>query len=81
MYTTLYRTSGKKDKENYITEIEQLQLKKDAEGIENEVVNLYPELEFESFEAFGGAITDSAAYVYSLMNQEQKKQIIFIHFP
>lgn len=80
MHTTLYRTSGKKDKENYITEIEQLQLKKDAEGIENEVVNLYPELEFESFEAFGGAITDSAAYVYSLMNQEQKKQIMEAYF-
>ncbi len=35
-------------------------------GVENRVVNLYPELFFETLEGFGGTITDSAAYIYSL---------------
>lgn len=49
-------------------------------GIENKVVNLYPEITYEELEGFGGAITDSAAYVYSLMNEQQKKQLIETYF-
>ena len=49
-------------------------------GIENKVVNLYPEMVYEKLEGFGGAITDAAAYVYSLMNEQQKKQLIETYF-
>lgn len=49
-------------------------------GEENHVVNLYPEMTFETLEGFGGAITDSAAYVYSLMNSRQKKELIDTYF-
>ena len=52
----------------------------DTKGIENEVVNLYPQLCFEELEGFGGAITDSAAYVYSLMGEKDKKQLIDTYF-
>ncbi len=45
-------------------------------GEENQVVNLYPEMTFETLEGFGGAITDSAAYVYSLMNESRKKELL-----
>ena len=44
----------------------------DKEGVENHVVNLYPEITFQTMEGFGGAITDAAGYVYSLMKEEQK---------
>ncbi len=44
----------------------------DTEEVETQVVNLYPELTFQTFEGFGGAITDAAGYVYSLMSAEQK---------
>ena len=53
---------------------------KEDRGIENQVVNLYPEEEFETLEGFGGAITDAAGYVYSLMNEEQKRQVITAYF-
>ena len=49
-------------------------------GEENHVVNLYPEMTFETMEGFGGAITDSAAYVYSLMDQRQKKELMDAYF-
>lgn len=52
----------------------------DIDGVENQVVNLYPEVTFQTFEGFGGAITDAAGYVYSLMNEAQKQQVIQSYF-
>lgn len=52
----------------------------DTEEVETQVVNLYPELTYETFEGFGGAVTEAAAYVYSLMNEEQKKQVVDTYF-
>lgn len=49
-------------------------------GVENQVVNLYPEMEYDTLEGFGGAITDSAGYVYSLMNEEQKRELMTTYF-
>lgn len=50
------------------------------QGLENQVVNLYPDVKFETIEGFGGAITDAATYVYSLMNEEQKRQLMTTYF-
>ena len=49
-------------------------------GIEKEVINLYPQVKKQVFEGFGGAFTDAAGYVYSLMNQEQKDELIERYF-
>ena len=52
----------------------------DAEGVENEIVNIYPDMKFQVMEGFGGAITDAAGYVYSLMSEGQKKQLLESYF-
>ncbi|MCD7838582.1 MAG: glucosylceramidase, partial [Clostridiales bacterium] len=52
----------------------------DVQGIENQVVNLYPELTFETFEGFGGAITDAAGYVYAQMSPAQREQMMRAYF-
>lgn len=49
-------------------------------GEENSVVNLYPDIPFEEFEGFGGALTDSAAYIYSLMYPAQKQKMLETYF-
>lgn len=49
-------------------------------GIENEVINLYPQIMYQTFEGFGGAFTDSAGYVYSLMDESQKAELIDSYF-
>lgn len=49
-------------------------------GEEECVVNLYPEVTYETLEGFGGAITESAAYVYSRMGEQQKKRLLEIYF-
>lgn len=62
------------------TETAVIPFETDIEGVENQVVNLYPGLLYEKLEGFGGAITDSAAYVYSLMNESQKKEMMETYF-
>ena len=53
----------------------------DIRGIESQVVNIYPELSYETFEGFGWvAVTEAAGYIYSLMNDEQKKKVIETYF-
>lgn len=73
-YTTI--TEGGSDKDFS----QMIELREDIEEIENQVVNLYPELTYEKFEGFGGAITEAAGYVYHMMNENQKKQVIETYF-
>ena len=49
-------------------------------GVENFAINLYPELKGQIFDGFGGAITESAAYVYSLMKKEDKEKLMKEYF-
>lgn len=49
-------------------------------GIEMHAINIYPEIEFQKIEGFGGALTEAAAYTYSLMNQENKDKFINLYF-
>jgi glucosylceramidase len=49
-------------------------------GVENEVVNLYPEIEYQTVEGFGGAFTDSAAYVFSLMGETARRRLLDAYF-
>ena len=58
------------------TNLEAYPFQPDAQEVENQVVNLYPQVTYQTFEGFGGAITDAAGYVYSLMNEEQKRQVV-----
>ncbi len=50
------------------------------DGVENEVINLYPQMKDQVFEGFGGAFTDSAGYVYSLLSETDKKKVIETYF-
>lgn len=40
---------------------------------ENKLINIYPQMKYQKLEGFGGAVTDSAGYVFSLLNEEQKE--------
>lgn len=57
-----------------------VQFHEDTDEVERQVINLYPELTYETFEGFGGAVTEAAGYVYSLMDDKQKKQVVETYF-
>ncbi len=49
-------------------------------GRENQVINLYPDAVFDTLEGFGGAVTDAAGFVYSLMDEQQKQNLMQTYF-
>lgn len=67
-------------KDNQISKAEEKLEFQPDEGAENQLVNLYPEIEYQEMEGFGGAITDAVGNVYSLMDEEQKKEMIHQYF-
>lgn len=67
-------------KENKISKIKEALDFNSDEGGENQLVNLYPEIEYQEMEGFGGAITDAVGHVYSLMDETQKKEMIHQYF-
>ncbi|MEE1074675.1 MAG: glycoside hydrolase family 30 beta sandwich domain-containing protein [Acutalibacteraceae bacterium] len=44
------------------------------------IVNVFDEIEYQSVLGFGGAFTESAAYLYSLLNDKQKKRFMESYF-
>lgn len=52
----------------------------DDNGQERQVINLHPDVEFQTFEGFGGAFTDSAGYVYAQMDQEKRERMLSSYF-
>lgn len=49
-------------------------------NVENEVVNLYPDIEYQTILGFGGAITEAAGYVFSKLGEENKRKVLELYF-
>src|SRR5690606_24928779 len=49
-------------------------------GGENQVVNLYPEIEYQTILGFGGAVTEADGYVFSKLGEENKKKVLELYF-
>lgn len=47
---------------------------------ENQLINIYPDMEYQEWEGFGGAITDAAGYVYNKMSKENQMKLIDNYF-
>ncbi|ROR27430.1 glucosylceramidase [Mobilisporobacter senegalensis] len=73
LITTKYESSELK-KEESITDFTM------DNGIEMQAVNIYPQVEYQTFHGFGGAITEAAGYTYSKMNEEVKLDILESYF-
>jgi glucosylceramidase len=43
-------------------------------------VNLYPEHRYQSFEGFGGAITEASGYAFSKMSEEKQNEVLQAYF-
>ena len=57
-----------------------LSLALDTQGVENQVVNLYPDVTGQTIEGFGGAVTDAAGYVYAQMPADKRRQLMQDYF-
>lgn len=50
------------------------------DGVEQEVCNLYPQVTYQTFQGFGGALTDASGYIFAQMNPQQQKQLLETYF-
>ena len=70
---TTYENNIRRTEERELTGV------KDTER-EIELINIYPQMKYQKLEGFGGAVTDSAGYVFSLLNEAQKKEMVQQYF-
>lgn len=73
LYTTTYERNVRSTQE------QQMDFAPDG-GQEDQLINLYPQVRFQCLEGFGGAVTDSAGYVFSLMDEKQKQEMVQQYF-
>jgi len=52
----------------------------EEKGVENQVVNLYPEIEYQTILGFGGAITEAAGYTFSKLSEGNKEKVLNCYF-
>lgn len=74
MKACFYTTNevGKTIQEEVISTVDQ--------GQEDQVLNIYEDVRYQTLEGFGGAITDAAGYVFSMMSQEQQNEMVRTYF-
>ena len=51
-----------------------------SEKIENNVINIYPNITYQNFFGFGGALTESAGFAYSKLSQNKKDDFLNDYF-
>lgn len=59
---------------------EKMRFSEEIREKETRVVNLYPGVTGQTVCGFGGAVTDAAGYVYSLMPEKLQKQLMDLYF-
>ena len=57
-----------------------LEWKADVDGIENQVITLYPSQTREVWEGFGAALTGASGTVYAQMRPEQRREMMEMYF-
>ena len=67
-----FETNYKLDKCLKLSEIDGF--KESMEGKENNIVIVYPEIEYQEITGFGGAITESSGYVFSKFPEDVKNK-------
>lgn len=72
MKLTYVESVGVKKLEQYEKTVEFV----DDDGVEDQVINVYPQVKYQSFEGFGGAITECAGYVFQQLDRSSKKDFL-----
>jgi glucosylceramidase len=70
-------TFENQEKEVTIREYETTQ---ELRGMENNVVNLYPKITYQTFLGFGGAATEAAGYAFSKLSERNREKVISLYF-
>jgi glucosylceramidase len=53
---------------------------KDEKGIENGLLNVYPDVRYQEIEGFGGAFTEAGAVTLKTLGEEKRKEVLEAYF-
>lgn len=67
------------DKDKRIEQAENVETAQGLDWAENRI-KVYPDVTYQTITGFGGALTESAAYVWSEMTEEMKSQVMDMYF-
>lgn len=73
-----YETNLKKFK--YMKKTSDIVADKDLKDIENNLIIIYPEIQYQEIVGFGGAFTEAAGYCFSKLPEAKQKQFIHDYF-
>ena len=54
--------------------------REDTEGVENELLCIYPEVAYQEIEGFGGALTEGVAHILARMPAEKRDEVLRAYF-
>ena len=77
MKITRYETNYRKQLYFNQTELKSKHLPK---RFESQLINIYPELTYQKWLGFGGAVTEAAGYAFSKLPQEKQENLINDYF-
>ena len=66
--------------ENVYFKEEQIELNNFPANTEWGIVNVFDDVKYQEVLGFGGAFTESSAYLYSLMSEQDKKKFLELYF-
>ncbi|GFN31605.1 glycoside hydrolase family 30 protein [Paenibacillus xylaniclasticus] len=66
--------------EDRLTEKASIELHDDVRGIENQIINVYDDIEFQTIIGFGGAITEASAVTASKLSVNNSSRILKAYF-
>jgi glucosylceramidase len=69
-----------KDTQDRLTEHFPLTFVPDTDGRENQLINVYDDVQYQVIEGFGGALTEAAAVTIARMSEEKQREIIEAYF-
>jgi glucosylceramidase len=63
-----------------LSEKKSVQFRKDVKGVENHVINIFPEVSYQKIEGFGGALTESAAVTLDKAGPAVREKVLKAYF-
>lgn len=67
------------EKQERVTRVLDLELPEEK-GAAMNVVNLYPDIEYQTFHGFGGAVTEAAGYSFSKLKKKEQEEVLEKYF-
>lgn len=77
LYTTLWKSEILSQTENEVVLTDE---SAEPRAVEMEVINIYPQVAYQTIEGFGGAMTEAAGYALSQLSEEERKAAVDAYF-